>query len=167
MSTYFVSLPSTGISAEVEAPTTRSARTTYLDYLTRNGIIPWSGRNRLREGILTDKIESGQMEVDIQLSYGLEGAGQKPSSVYSPDESIEIGRPNAISNLQVSQDPVSQVSVPIIGEEFKDPSSSKSLTGLSGPLPRRDRISSKLKDLGVGTSKIGQFSKRTLGRGKI
>ena len=31
MPTYFVTLESTGVKAEVEAPTTRSARTVYLD----------------------------------------------------------------------------------------------------------------------------------------
>ena len=69
-STYYVTLPNAGVTAEVTAGSTRQARTVYLDYLTRSGIVPWRGRNDLRDQIIIDRISPGQIPTDIQLSYG-------------------------------------------------------------------------------------------------
>ena len=69
-STYYVTLPNAGVTAEVTASSTRQARTVYLDYLTRSGVVPWRGRTDLRTEIIIDRIDPGQIPTDIQLSYG-------------------------------------------------------------------------------------------------
>ena len=69
-STYYVTLPNSGVTAEVTAYSTRQARTVYLDYLTRSGVVPWRGRTDLRDQIIIDRIDPGQIPTDIQLSYG-------------------------------------------------------------------------------------------------
>ncbi len=84
MATYYITSP-VEVKAEVTAPSTRSARTTYLDYLTRNGLLPWGGRGDFRKSILIDRIESGQFPVDVDLDYRLE------SSSSGPDEEFELG----------------------------------------------------------------------------
>ena len=56
MATYYVTLPNSGVTAEVTADTTRQARTAYLDYMTRSNQVPWKGRQDLREQLLIDKI---------------------------------------------------------------------------------------------------------------
>jgi len=67
---YYVTLPNSGVTAEVTASSTRQARTVYLDYLTRSGVVPWRGRTDLRDQIIIDRIDPGQIPTDIQLSYG-------------------------------------------------------------------------------------------------
>jgi len=95
---YFVQLPQVGVSAEVVAPTPRSAKTTYLDYLTRNRVIPWRGRQGTRTGIIVDRIEPGSMAVDVSLSYAHEQAAQadvSPGTGTPEQEQKEamVGRP--------------------------------------------------------------------------
>ncbi len=77
MASYLIEHPQIGIRAEVEAPTPRSAKTSYLDYLRRNKMIPWRGSTSLRKGIIVDRIESGSQDVDVNLQYG---SGFTPSS---------------------------------------------------------------------------------------
>jgi len=67
---YYVTLPNSGVTAEVTAQSTRQARTVYLDHLTRSGVVPWRGRTDLRDQIIIDRIDPGQIPTDIQLSYG-------------------------------------------------------------------------------------------------
>ena len=87
-STYYVTLPNAGVTAEVTAGSTRQARTVYLDHLTRTGIVPWRGRNDLRDQIIIDRISPGQIPTDVQLSYG-----QQPDI---PEE--ELGYPEDYEN---------------------------------------------------------------------
>lgn len=70
MATYYVTLPNSGVTAEVTADTTRQARTAYLDYMTRSNQVPWKGRQDLREQLLIDKISPGQVPTDVELAYG-------------------------------------------------------------------------------------------------
>ena len=69
-STYYVTLPNSGVTAEVTSHSTRQARTVYLDYLTRSGVVPWRGRTDLRDQIIIDRIDPGQVPTDVQLAYG-------------------------------------------------------------------------------------------------
>ena len=87
-STYYVTLPNAGVTAEVTAGSTRQARTVYLDHLTRTGIVPWRGRNDLRDQIIIDRISPGQIPTDVQLSYG-----QQPDI---PEE--DLGYPDEYEN---------------------------------------------------------------------
>ena len=99
-STYYVTLPNSGVTAEVTAYSTRQAPTVYLDYLTRSGVVPWRGRTDLRDQIIIDRIDPGQIPTDIQLSYGqqapideeeleLNGNGNGFASDYTQDPYAE------------------------------------------------------------------------------
>jgi len=74
MPTYYVWSPDfPQVRAEVEAPDTRYARTTYLDYLHRGDMISYSQRQSLRDRIMTKRIRPGEMagETDIVLDYDM------------------------------------------------------------------------------------------------
>lgn len=74
MFTYFVVIPSSSFpTAEIYAPDTKHARTTYLDFLSRNNYIQWSDRGEVRKRILTKRAKPGQFLPDTSLSYGKEG----------------------------------------------------------------------------------------------
>ena len=74
MPTYLASHPEIGLTAQVEAPSTRKARTTYLDYLSRNQLIDWRTRQSYRENIPVKRIDPGEVDVDVELSYSDEGS---------------------------------------------------------------------------------------------
>jgi len=68
---YFVMHPSLGITAEVNAPTTEKARTTFLDWLERNEHIARSHRQAYRKNMVAEKLEeAGAVRADITLHYG-------------------------------------------------------------------------------------------------
>jgi len=68
---YFVTHPELDISALVRAPSTEKARTTYLDYLERRGIIHRSSRGYYRENMIAERMnESYPVQADVELSYG-------------------------------------------------------------------------------------------------
>ena len=69
MATFFVLLPQTRISAEVEAPSSRKAETVYMDFLTRNKIVPWKERGKLKPFIQISRTEPGSKAADVQLVY--------------------------------------------------------------------------------------------------
>jgi len=71
MPTYYVISPEVDLRAEIEAPDTRYARTTYLDYLTRGGQLPYSQRQAVRSSIVVSRIESGDFPVDAKLDYDM------------------------------------------------------------------------------------------------
>lgn len=75
MPDYVVFAPGTGINlvAGVEAPSTKHARTVYLDYLSRNGQVSWNQRQELRKHIKVMKDTEGAMDADIYLDYDMEG----------------------------------------------------------------------------------------------
>lgn len=172
MAFYYLELPNTDIKAEVEAPSTRSAQTTYLDYLTRNGIVPWRGRNALRPDIIVDRIESGQMPVDINLNYNLESGGVSESEMTLGPESQpmeedmreEMGEPEMrppVSLSRPTQRFTPQTDRPATLADLPPDLPSPEITkGM--PI----QASSKRK-LAYGGSKIEQLSRRTLGGGKF
>ena len=155
MPSYFLELPGTGVTAEVEAPSTRSAQTTYLDYLTRNKIVPWKGRNALRPSIVTDRIESGQMDVDINLNYNLEPGGiqEEPEVMLGPQSQGLLNPP-----------PIESVDRPLIERSRTDVPQDVPTTTLGKQIPIQAVAKRRLSD---GVSKIGQLSRRTLGSGKF
>ena len=152
MASYFLELPGTGIKAEVEAPSTRSAQTTYLDYLTRNKIVPWKGRNALRPSIVTDRIESGQMDVDINLNYNLESGGVEETS------EVMLGGPQFVSS------PIETVDRPPIAVSKTDIPKDVPTTSIGNQMPIQ--VASKRRFI-EGNSKIGNLSRRTLGKGRF
>jgi len=74
MPTYYVTAPGSQITAEVSAPDSRHARTTFLDYLSRSRLIPWGARQQVRKQLMTKRIESGSIPTTVQLSYNTEEA---------------------------------------------------------------------------------------------
>ena len=76
---YYVTHPSLGFTAVIDAPSTEKARTTYLDYLERQGMLLRSRRQELRRNMVADRIiDPGEVQVDVNLSYGYEGTRFAP-----------------------------------------------------------------------------------------
>ena len=68
---YYVTHPNMNFSATIEAPSTEKARTTYLDYLERQGMLSRSRRQELRKNMVADRIiDPGEVMADVTLSYG-------------------------------------------------------------------------------------------------
>ena len=76
---YYVTHPNMDFSATIEAPSTEKARTAYLDYLERQGLWSRNRRQELRRNMVADRImDPGEIQADIQLSYGYEGTKFAP-----------------------------------------------------------------------------------------
>ena len=72
MATYYTFIPDSDMpTAEVTAPDSRHARTTYLDYLSRGGKIQYSDRTRTRDLIKINRMDPGEFRTSIKLDYGV------------------------------------------------------------------------------------------------
>jgi hypothetical protein len=72
MAVYYVFMPKyIDITAEVDAPDSRHARTAYLDYLSRSGMIQWGERQAARRQIITKRMQPGEIQTDVKLEYGV------------------------------------------------------------------------------------------------
>ena len=70
MANYYIFIPGYDVTAEVsDAPDARHARTAFLDYLHRKGLIQYSDRGRIRDNMKTVKAEPGEMEPTVRLDY--------------------------------------------------------------------------------------------------
>lgn len=68
--TYYVEAPGSDFpTAEVEASSTKHARTAYLDYLSRNNLIGWRDRQAWRQKIVTKRMQPGEMRTQVLLDY--------------------------------------------------------------------------------------------------
>jgi len=83
LATYYLFSPNLNVTAEVDAPTTRSARTAFLDYLTRTGKLPFSQRRVFRKKLITKRMQPGEIRTTVQLVYG---ESQPPVRVFQPTE---------------------------------------------------------------------------------
>jgi len=71
MTTYYANIPGhEELSAEVDSPDKRHARTVYLDHLSRNRLIPYSQRGTYRKLVKLDKMQPGEVATSIKLRYG-------------------------------------------------------------------------------------------------
>ena len=71
MTTYYTNIPGhEELSAEVDSPDKRHARTVYLDHLSRNRLIPYSQRGTYRKLVKLDKMQPGEVATSIKLRYG-------------------------------------------------------------------------------------------------
>lgn len=67
---YFVQVPGTDFpTAEVEASSSKHARTAYLDYLSRNEYIGWRDRQAWRRKTITKRMQPGEFKTQILLDY--------------------------------------------------------------------------------------------------
>lgn len=70
MFTYYTHIPdSKAPTAEIAASSTKHARTTYLDYLSRNGLIGWKDRQTIRPLIKVSRMQPGEFQTQIKLDY--------------------------------------------------------------------------------------------------
>jgi hypothetical protein len=86
---YYVQVPGTNFpTAEVEAASTKHARTAYLDYLSRNNLIDWNERQAWRSKTLAKRMQPGEFKTQVVLDYD---AGTIPEvEVSSPPTEREI-----------------------------------------------------------------------------
>ena len=67
---YYVQVPGTDFpTAEVEASSSKHARTAYLDYLSRNEYIGWRDRQAWRKRIVTKRMQPGEIKTQVLLDY--------------------------------------------------------------------------------------------------
>lgn len=95
MPTYFAEIPGYELAkAEIEAPSTKKARTTFLRYLHSRGYIEHDAKSDFREDILVRQMTPGQFPVTVKLQYGggVEEVGKPislgPMPVPEPEEEI-------------------------------------------------------------------------------
>ena len=111
MTTYFVTHPNLDVTAMVHAPSTEKARTTFLDYLERQGKVPRRYRQALRENMVTERLKDpASVTTDVELHYGYEEAPEQtftlervfegqpithgePTDVQAYDEALSMGEP--------------------------------------------------------------------------
>ncbi len=99
MATYYVFVPnSNSPTAEVEADTTKHAKTAYLDYLSRRDLITWKQRQPLRRLIKTVKSSPSEIQTAVKLSYGSVSPETREYQVPSPSTQVE-------SSSEVSEAP--------------------------------------------------------------
>ena len=94
---YYVTHPSLGFTSVVDAPSTEKARTTYLDYLERQGRVPRNERQHLRRNMVASRIlDPGEVTADINLAYGYEEVS------FAPQVEAEIVREESNEELPLS-----------------------------------------------------------------
>ena len=106
MRTYYVTIPDSDFpAAEVEASSTKHARTAYLDYLSRSSLISWSERQKVRRKIIASLTEPGEFNTSVQLRYRV-GATTQGVSLEEEEEleDEELGSEYPISS---TEEPVS------------------------------------------------------------
>ena len=67
---YYLTHPRIDKTAVVHAPTTEKARTTFLDWLERQGLIRRGHRSYFRRDMIAEQIEDPNVPCDIVLNYG-------------------------------------------------------------------------------------------------
>ena len=79
---YFVTHPRLNKTAVIHAPSTEKARTTFLDWLERNGMISRRDRQSWRRDMVAERIEDPNVYSDAELWYGYE---EEPSVYRLPE----------------------------------------------------------------------------------
>jgi hypothetical protein len=98
MPTYYVTAPGSQVTAEVNAPDSRHARTTFLDYLSRSRLIPWGARQQVRKQLMTKRMQSGEIPTTVQLSYNTEESAPEVISEAPPIQTQqELVQPQAVA----------------------------------------------------------------------
>lgn len=70
--TYYVFVPGYRITAEVrDAPSTKHARTSFLDFLVRQRRIPWAQRSKVRRRMKVVKVKPGEIPASVVLDYDM------------------------------------------------------------------------------------------------
>lgn len=87
---YFVQIPGTDFpTAEVEASSSKHARTAYLDYLSRNEYISWRDRQAWRRKTIAKRVQPGEFKTQVLLDYDGIGAVTTTEHLDVPPETAE------------------------------------------------------------------------------
>lgn len=156
--TYHAFLPG-GQSAEIkDAPSTKRARTVFLDYLARNKYIKWDDRGEVRRHIKVNKVFPGEIEADVILDYNLvpgSAENQVPIGTESAMSIVdESGRPTDLEG-RVRAEASSQVSRRV--EPLSHDRELEGLVEASSVAPRR------AESMDVGVSRLRQESSTEMG----
>jgi len=156
MFTYYVSIPnSEAPTAEVEASSTKHARTSYLDYLSRNGRIGWKDRQNTRPLIKVSRMQPGEIQTQVRIDYS---QGDMPTrEIEAPTTDIDAG--------EFSETP-SEFSP----EELSELKSREAVGYYNRPAPLTGVRGNSLQSGGtkprsspIGSSPIEQLSRRSKG----
>ena len=156
--TYHAFLPG-GQSAEIkDAPSTKRARTVFLDYLARNKYIKWDDRGEVRRHIKVNKVFPGEIEADVILDYNLVPGSAEAQVPIGKESAMRIvdeaGRPTDLEG-RVRSEASSQVrkrdEVPDYGGELGG------LVEAASYSPRRP------EGLDVGVSRLKQEGSAEMG----
>ena len=93
MSTYYTTHPNLSVTALVDAPTTEKARTTFLDYLERRGLISRADRSYWRKNMIAEHMaDPSDVQTDVELYYGYQEGGQQmpPSMAATPSGGVDL-----------------------------------------------------------------------------
>lgn len=97
---YFTMHPTLGITGVVYAPSTEKARTTFLDWLERNGHIKRTDRQAFRKNMGAQRLDDTNVPSDVVLHYGYaEGA---PRSSRAIIEDMVKGDPKLEEDLALT-----------------------------------------------------------------
>lgn len=102
MPTYLVMAPNLSINAEVDAPDSRHARTTFLDYLSRNHLIPYTERQVVRRVLMTKRVDPGEVSTTVQLSYRSGVMPQQVPEEIAMPETAQISAPTESQEVTVA-----------------------------------------------------------------
>lgn len=88
MVAYYVTHPYMDRTAVIYAPSTEKARTTFLDWLERNGLISRKSRQTYRRDMVAEKLEDPGVPSDIVLHYG--GGEERQDTIRLGEKMIEV-----------------------------------------------------------------------------
>jgi len=91
MPTYLTWIPGQNLNAEVDAPDSKHARTAFLDYMSRNGMIRWKERQAVRKQIKTERVEPGEVQTTVQLDYDMGDSSDVPSQMMGVGPTPRVG----------------------------------------------------------------------------
>lgn len=89
MVAYFVTHPYIDRTAVVYAPSTEKARTTFLDWLERNGLISRRSRQAYRRDMVAERLEDPGVPADVVLHYRY-GEEPQPEVIRLGEEMVEV-----------------------------------------------------------------------------
>ena len=129
MGIYYVTHPNINISAKVEAPATEKARTTFLDYLERQGTINRADRQYWRRNMVAEKLDSPEDAfADLELYYGYQE--QESSTPYKPQPNFEYEEPEQVEESISEPEPIVETRIEQRPNEKKlSPIAQKALEG--------------------------------------
>lgn len=131
---YYVTHPRIDKTGVVYAPATEKARTTFLDWLERNGFIRRAHRHLFRQDMVAERIEDPNVPADVVLHYGYEEAPPQEYRLGGPEvhdipvrfaepeveDLVDPSRLKVVSEEEVEFDPETMGSLTTSLKEYKE-----------------------------------------------